>query len=1407
MEYNNAISVAGNEGRSDADSDEVTSDIRMNDIDEGRNGIVVVGAEDATPSTADHGGENYTNQVENDDNDTNYSVVDVNRLYNSPSMTASSDLRHVLERTRTRSIERFFHEEYNSVANSKEASPRDASPRRTPQTRRGTPIEVMADDDDDDSKENAVPHRQRDQELRRRRRRGGTEHHSNDQDGNTPIRKGSSTHSFRSSQDRNSNFSVHVNADGVVEVGGEGDDDENDDENPADVADEYKSSSDGTDNSDDDDDDDEESDSDDDGSGDENDPGRGSGKRTARRKAKKRGRRRRPRQRLMTWFEWCFKDFWVSTKTMLRRKSREVRSDMETKATRYKAWSRLKAVYGERFIVLLTAQATRNGFMENWIAKLDKFNIYYKQFSFGGRRKKVVAIIMEVPDNTLELAAEAMKMQKQVAPRFGSIWIPFTQANRNIFVKDDKKDNDIVRRMAAKSENALIEEIRQNIEEELTRTSSNVSHMSSNAYADGGADEDAEEHDLQPQSSTEKSIDALLEDLERDSGIMSRRNASKSFCPENTNTARSVGGMQPECARAAAAAATGSDRHGSHRSSRRVQADFPVFSSAEIQYITHWMLGHRDWLGLDINAETLRGNVVRNGCFPLHNEGMRIKLRNLLLKENIFWPLLNFSKENNMSNMNLLEDIRFYMGDDAAWFYAFADFLSQTFLHLVFYGVLCLTLIAAIGNHVQQIQYTIYALIMSVSVQLSIKRWKRLRAKLRLRWGVGESFIFFSDSDENIRYKTSQGEHESAYVSSPVTGEKFAIYPIWKRKTKQLVSFFVLFIFNAGLLGGIYWLFKQQKPITLNKLHMGNLSDVLATQLPTALGYGLIIPILVIVYDLLARFFSEWENYRTNVEQSNSFVVKRFPFQFFVYYSAVLITAFSEVDIKTFKVNNDDFERTRTSLMIQVATFMCIHVLLLYSIFVFLNKITARIRLFNFKFVIKNGTTANIQEKIYTRQTACCCIPVNRKRQEITQQIPVSRTIASPVGSSSRRTHDDDDFNVHMNELSAPSPPQPPSSSRITNDYIEDDDEMNETDADLSVVHPISMVMFLDCSLRKFYYDVRRFCFIFGNVMRNDKDDEQKQLYFGKAEAMLRRMRALSGAEKPSMLLRDSAVSSVMRSVSSVIVSATKSQPETGGRRKRRTEQVIEQARPRTACAPATKNTSPSNRDSQVSESRIRTIQMRWRLRKAKRLLEKISAEKILSEIAMCQFDLDEEYSELMMVSGFVWILAAVFPLAPLLACLSCYVIIRGCTMKILISSRRPWPQKRYDIGSWLTVLEVISAFAIICNSAYMVVFEVIVFATRQSVTTKFLIGIGIEHGLILLKFFISIAVRDIPIDVALELRRQKNVRQQKIGDSLGSQTVTDSPAPSPNGRRRRGTSTSREHAYNVDERYFIDNL
>ena len=786
--------------------------------------------------------------------------------------------------------------------------------------------------------------------------------------------------------------------------------------------------------------------------------------------------------------------------------------------------------------------------------------------------------------------------------------------------------------------------------------------------------------------------------------------------------------------------------------------NFPVFSSAEIQYITHWMIAHHDWLGLDINSETLKGNIVRNGCFPLHNEGMRIKLKELI-SQNIFWPIFNFFKDSSRSNLNIVEDIRFYLGDDAAWFYAFSDFLSQTFLHLILYGVLCLFLIFVIGSHVQQIQYTLYALIMSISVQFTIKRWKRLRARLRLRWGVGDSLIFFSDSDENIKYKLRNGDGDLTFVQSPVTGEKFPVYPIWKRKTKQLVSFFVLFIFNLGLLVGIYWIFKMQQPFSLKALRKDNLSSVITTQLPTALGYGLIIPVLVVVYDVLARSFSEWENYRTKVDESNSFVVKRFPFQFFVYYSAVLITAFSAVDTETYKVDDDEFEDTRSSLMIQVATFMCVHVLLMYTLFVILHKLSARTKLFNFKFVIQNGTPQAIQERVAKASRLLCCLPV-RKNKCRRSSMDNGESDAGKVSF---------DAKIRRSSLSGGEPGE---------------DESSEYIASLSLAHPLSMLQFIDCKVRHCYYNVRRFCYICYYMVSNDKDNDEKQLYFGKAEALLRRMRKLSGGLTEAEPVHDDhEMTRVMRSISSVIVPAIKGAGNGSGA-------SIDQSKGNGYISSPLK---PRAEESSVDESRIRQIQIRWRLKKSKRLLEKISAEKILGEIAMNQFNLDEEYGELMMVSGFVWILAAVFPLAPLLACCSCYVIIRGCTTKLLVSSRRPWPQKRYDIGSWLTVLEVISALAIFCNSAYMIVFEVLMFANDFDVTTKFLIGVGIEHGLILLKFFISMAISDIPIDVALEFRRQKNVRQQKIGNNFSN------------------TTSQLDEVYedrdDLDDKYFINNL
>ena len=336
----------------------------------------------------------------------------------------------------------------------------------------------------------------------------------------------------------------------------------------------------------------------------------------------------------------------------------------------------------------------------------------------------------------------------------------------------------------------------------------------------------------------------------------------------------------------------------------------------------------------------------------------------------------------------------------------------------------------------------------------------------------------------------------------------------------------------------------------------------------------------------------------------------------------------------------------------------------------------------------QNGTVANITERGRSRDTVCCCVPVKRDGRAVAYDAeeedpddeedagaePGRRGDRAP-GSMAMDRRGRADVRIDVDAVGRAGrgdgggggePPAPaPAASAPGGKFWP--------------LHPVSVIVFADTAVRKLYYDVRRFVFIAGSVMYNDKDNDERQLYFGKAEALLRRMRALTGARPESPLVERDDTDMVMRSVSSVIVSAARGTD--GGPPPAAAEPG--EARPRTAPSAVAMVAGAAGAGRPFSDAKIRQIQIRWRLRRAKRMLEKISAEKILGEIAMSQFNLDEEYGELMMVSGFVWILAAVFPLAPLLACLSCYVIIRGCTMKLLVSCRRPWPMKRYDIGSW----------------------------------------------------------------------------------------------------------------------------
>lgn len=75
------------------------------------------------------------------------------------------------------------------------------------------------------------------------------------------------------------------------------------------------------------------------------------------------------------------------------------------------------------------------------------------------------------------------------------------------------------------------------------------------------------------------------------------------------------------------------------------------------------------------------------------------------------------------------------------------------------------------------------------------------------------------------------------------------------------------------------------------------------------------------------------------------------------------------------------------------------------------------------------------------------------------------------------------------------------------------------------------------------------------------------------------------------------------------------------------------------------------------------------------------------------------EYLELVIQFGFVTIFAAAFPLAPLFALFNNYLEIRIDAFKYLVLTRRVLANRVQDIGSWYSILDLLSKIAVVTNA------------------------------------------------------------------------------------------------------------
>uniref|UniRef100_A0A914I139 Anoctamin n=1 Tax=Globodera rostochiensis TaxID=31243 RepID=A0A914I139_GLORO len=138
----------------------------------------------------------------------------------------------------------------------------------------------------------------------------------------------------------------------------------------------------------------------------------------------------------------------------------------------------------------------------------------------------------------------------------------------------------------------------------------------------------------------------------------------------------------------------------------------------------------------------------------------------------------------------------------------------------------------------------------------------------------------------------------------------------------------------------------------------------------------------------------------------------------------------------------------------------------------------------------------------------------------------------------------------------------------------------------------------------------------------------------------------------------------------------------------------------------------------EISNPMISSCVRRWRLKipetKAQKAKRHIRTKKGQSVVGTYERDyslnvnqqqfLFKEYLEMVIQLGFVTIFVVAFPLAPLFALLNNIFEIRLDAHKFVVGTQRPVPEQARNIGIWLTIINMISNVAVLCN-AFLIAF------------------------------------------------------------------------------------------------------
>jgi hypothetical protein len=140
-----------------------------------------------------------------------------------------------------------------------------------------------------------------------------------------------------------------------------------------------------------------------------------------------------------------------------------------------------------------------------------------------------------------------------------------------------------------------------------------------------------------------------------------------------------------------------------------------------------------------------------------------------------------------------------------------------------------------------------------------------------------------------------------------------------------------------------------------------------------------------------------------------------------------------------------------------------------------------------------------------------------------------------------------------------------------------------------------------------------------------------------------------------------------------------------------------------------------------------------------------------------------DDYAEMIIQFGYTTMFVAGFPLAPLMSIVNNYVEIRVDAWKLCQLCRRPEPRSCEDIGTWYSILEIISMASIFINSA------IVAFTASNTINYRWALRVWIfilmSAGLFSIRMTVAWLIPDEPEEVIIQLDRQKYITDKVLND------------------------------------------